>query len=129
MGKNKYNTLGNVNVILRKTRKSKQLGEIQEHLFNKLATCMHWNRSCIMLEEDTNPSIWVFNPSAKPDSRSRATIIKSCKKWNKIKKRRDWIYQIRFLGMSYYPHPMLIEYSRMKWGRLIACIQTSLDFI
>ena len=33
VGKNKYNTLGNVNVILRKTRRGKQLEEIQEHLF------------------------------------------------------------------------------------------------
>lgn len=40
-------------------------------------TCMHWNSRVIILLRATSCSTWHPRPSAKPLSRSRATIMKS----------------------------------------------------
>lgn len=40
-------------------------------------TCIHWYKSCIMLLDITSDSICPLRPSAKPLSKSNATIMKS----------------------------------------------------
>lgn len=42
-----------------------------------VGSCIHWYSSCIMLELTTRFSMWLSSPSASPESRSSATIMKS----------------------------------------------------
>lgn len=42
-----------------------------------IGSCIHWYNKCMIFESTTSFSIWPFSPSASPDRRSRATIIKS----------------------------------------------------
>ena len=44
---------------------------------NYRLTCTHWYSRCMMLLPATSLSMWPSRPSASPESRSRATIMKS----------------------------------------------------
>lgn len=46
-------------------------------LTSGIGSCIHWYSRCIMLLLETRASIWLSSPSARPDKRSRATIMKS----------------------------------------------------